>query len=49
MPKIKLVRDRQHRFSNHRNAKNFKLIQIDLEKPAEANWVDLVPDQEYYS
>ncbi len=33
-------------FKTNRNAKNFKLIQIDLERPAEANWLDLVADQE---
>jgi prolyl oligopeptidase len=33
-------------FQTNRNAKNFKLIQIDLEKPSEANWVDLVAEQE---
>jgi hypothetical protein len=38
-------------FRTNRHAKNFKLIQIDLEQPAESNWVDLVPehrqDQEF--
>ena len=33
-------------FKTSRHAKNLKLIQIDLEKPAESNWVDLVPEQE---
>jgi protease II len=38
-------------FRTNRHAKNFKLIQIDLEQPAESSWVDLVPehrqDQEF--
>jgi hypothetical protein len=38
-------------FRTNRHAKNFKLIQIDLEQPAESSWVDLVAehrqDQEF--
>ena len=29
-------------FHTNKNAENYRLITIDLEKPAEANWVDLV-------
>lgn len=33
-------------FKTNRHAKNFKLIEIDLTKPAESNWVDLVAEHE---
>lgn len=33
-------------FKTNRNAQNFKLITIDLDRPAETNWVDLVGNQE---
>ena len=29
-------------FHTNKNAENYRLITIDLEKPAEANWLDLV-------
>jgi hypothetical protein len=34
-------------FRTNRHAKNFKLIQIDLEQPAESSWVDLVPEHRW--
>jgi len=33
-------------FHTNKNAENYRLITIDLEKPAEANWVDLVKEGE---
>ncbi|MCB5262021.1 MAG: prolyl oligopeptidase family serine peptidase [Candidatus Cloacimonetes bacterium] len=33
-------------FTN-KNAKNFRLVKVDLADPAEANWVEIIPERDY--